>query len=521
MPSPTWTLSMRDIVTAGTFTDVSSYMKEAAWSIGFGAPYEPIAGESVLTVTLNNADQRFSPEYTSGAYYGNIEPGILIRLQSTDPADSTVRTMFIGWIDSISPTAGISPDTATITSQAWNSRAALSEVSIPVQESVDYSAVLDKILETARVYPPGTSAWFLGVVGQSELGQTTELGATSTFANFEAGISTFLFAGDEWSDSTTIYGACQDTVGREYGRMYQARDGVLNAVNRHKLITDKTVDFTFTNTMSNMEYSYGSSEDMANVVAVKAKTRRETAGQVVAGLQDAVAISGGGGTTDITYIIESQDSGVSLAVKSPLTPVGGTDFDINIASDGTGTDITGDCTGVIIADQSFATRVGVRYTNNNASDGYILAGAQLRGTKLDSFAVVEQETQSDESIATYGKRQLTWGYAMDSTTTADSVADFILRERKDPRGRVKTISFKPQTSAALLTAALSHSILSRIAITETQTGLSAAPYFMIAETHAIEANDYSVMWSLEPASATDYWVLGTNTLGSTTTLGPL
>jgi hypothetical protein len=496
-------------------------MKEAAWSIGFGAPYEPIARESVLTVTLNNSDQRFSPEYTSGAYYGKIEPGILIRLQSTDPADSTVRTMYIGWIDSISPTAGISPDTCTITAQAWNSRAALSEVSIPVQENVDYSAILDKILETARVYPPGTSAWFLGVVGQSELGQTTELGATSTFANFEAGISTFLFAGDEWTDSTTIYGACQDTVGREYGRMYQARDGVLNAVNRHKLITDKTVDFTFANTMSNMEYSYGSSEDMANVVSVKAKTRRETAGQVVAGLQDAVAISGGGGTTDITYIIESQDSGVSLAVKSPLTPVGGTDFDINIASDGTGTDITSDCTGAIIADQSFATRVGVRYTNNNASDGYILAGAQLRGTKIDSFAVVEQETQDDTSIATYGKRQLTWNYSMDSTTTADSVADFILRERKDPRGRVKNISFKPQTSAALLTAALSHSILSRIAITETQTGLSAAPYFMIAETHQIELLDYSVMWSLEPASATDYWVLGTNTLGSTTTLGPL
>ena len=449
MASPTWTLSMRDIVTAGTFTDVSSYMKEAAWSIGFGAPYEPIARESVLQVTLNNADQRFSPEYTSGAYYGKIEPGILIRLQSTDPADCTVRTMYIGWIDSLSPSAGISPDTCVVTAQAWNSRAALSEVSIPVQESVTYDAVLDKILETARVYPPGTSSWFLGVVGESELGLTTEVGATSTVANFEAGISTVLFAGDEWTDSTTIFGACQQVVGREYGRMWQARDGVLNAVNRHKLITDKTVDFTFANTMSNMEYSYGSSEDMANVVSVKAKTRRETAGQVVAGLQNAVAISGGGGTTDITYIIESQDSGVSLAVKSPLTPVGGTDFDINIASDGTGTDITSDCTGAIIADQSFATRVGVRYTNNNASDGYILAGAQLRGTKLDQFAVVEQETQDDTSIATYGKRQLTWNYSMDSTTTADSVADFILRERKDPRGRVKTISFKPRPAYRL------------------------------------------------------------------------
>ena len=519
MPTPTWTLAIDGIVTAGTYTDISSYLQTARWSIGFSAPYEPIAAESTLEVVLNNSDKRFSPEFTTGAYYGKLEPGLVIRLQSTDPADSTVRTMFIGWISSVKPTAGVSPDTATITAQAWNSRAQLSEVSIPVQESVTYDAVLDKIMETSRVYPPGTSAWFLGVSGQSELGQTAQLGDTSTFSNFETGISTFLFAGDSWTDSTSIYGAFQETVGREYGRCWQARDGSLHAINRHKLITDKTTDFTFSDTMSDMEYEYGAPDDMANQVHVKARTRRETASQVVAGLQNPVAIAGGGGTVDITYIVESQDSGVSLAVKSPITPVQTTDFLVNAASDGTGANLTGDCTGAIIADESFATRVGVRYTNNNASAGYITFG-QLRGTKLDNFAVVEQTTKDDSSIASYGKRQLSWQYAMDSTETADSIAEFILLERKDPRGRVKNVSFRPQTSAALLTAALSHSVFARIGITEAQTGLNAAPYFLVKETHAIEASDYAVVWGLEAASATDFWVLGTNTLGSNSYLGP-
>jgi hypothetical protein len=129
-------------------------------------------------------------------------------------------------------------------------------------------------------------------------------------------------------------------------------------------------------------------------------------------------------------------------------------------------------------------------------------------------------TKDDSSIASYGKRQLSWQFSMDSTETADSIAEFILLERKDPRGRVKSVSFRPQTSAALLTAALSHSIFARIAITEAQTGLSADPYFLLSETHAIEASDYAVVWGLEAASATDFWVLGTNTLGSTSYLGP-
>ena len=518
MASPTWRLYLRDIVTNGTYTEISSYLESGGWSLGFGAPYEPMARESTLSVTLNNADKRFSPEFSSGAYYGKLEPGILIKLTSTDPADSTVRTMFVGWVDSVIPTAGASPDKAIITAQGFNARAALSEVSIPIQENVTYDAVLDKILETSRVYPPGANAWYLGVVGQSEIGQTTELGSVSTFSDFESGISTFLFAGDSWSDNTSVYGAMQETVGREYGRLYSKRDGVLKAVNRHYLIRQKTVDYAIT-TFSDMDYQYGASQDMANLVNVRAATRRETATQVVAGLQNPVSISAGG-TVDVTYVIEGQSSGEKVAVKNPITPAATTDFLCNAASNGSGTNLTSSCTGAIVSDKSFATRVTVRYSLSGSTNGYITFG-QLRGTKVDQFAVVEQSKQDDDSIRDYGRRQLTWNYNMDSIDTANSVADFILRERKDPRGRVKTISFKPTTSAAILTQALTRSIFDRVTVTDAQTGLSAAPYYIITETHAFEAQDYSVVWHLEPTSATDYWVLGTNTLGQTTTLGPL
>jgi hypothetical protein len=96
-----------------------------------------------------------------------------------------------------------------------------------------------------------------------------------------------------------------------------------------------------------MSYEYGNPSDMANVVKVKARTRRETASQVVAGLENAVAISGGGGTVDVTYVIESQSSGVSLAVKSPIVPAQTTDFLVNTSSDGSGSNITSDVTASI------------------------------------------------------------------------------------------------------------------------------------------------------------------------------
>jgi hypothetical protein len=357
------------------------------------------------------------------------------------------------------------------------------------------------------------------------LEQTTRLGSTSTFFVSETGVSTFLFAGDNWTDSTTLWGACQDTCGREYGRMYQARDGVLHFNNRHHIITDVTTDFTFNDTMSDMSYEYGNPSDMANVVKVKARTRRETASQVVAGLENAVAISGGGGTVDVTYVIESQSSGVSLAVKSPIVPAQTTDFLVNTSSDGSGSNITSDVTASIPSETSLATRVTVTYTNANASAGYILAGAQLRGTKLDSFAVVEESVQEDTSIASYGRRELTWDYSMDSANLASNMASFIKDERVNPRGIVRSVSFKPNSSAALLTAALTHSIFARIVLTETQTGISSEPYFLINETHEVTASDYSVSWGLEPASATTYWILGdaTSTFDNSTVprLGPI
>jgi hypothetical protein len=139
--------------------------------------------------------------------------------------------------------------------------------------------------------------------------------------------------------------------------------------------------------------------------------------------------------------------------------------------------------------------------------------------------VVEESVQEDTSIASYGRRELTWDYSMDSANLASNMASFIKDERVNPRGIVRSVSFKPNSSAALLTAALTHSIFARIVLTETQTGISSEPYFLINETHEVTASDYSVSWGLEPASATTYWILGdaTSTFDNSTVprLGPI
>ena len=49
----------------GAYSEVTEYVTELQWFLGFCAPYMGKASEAYLHLTLNNADKRFSPENSS------------------------------------------------------------------------------------------------------------------------------------------------------------------------------------------------------------------------------------------------------------------------------------------------------------------------------------------------------------------------------------------------------------------------------------------------------------------------
>ncbi|HKY57857.1 MAG TPA: hypothetical protein VJL80_07450, partial [Aeromicrobium sp.] len=86
-----------------TWTDVSAYVEaDDILSIARGRGDEFSTPQpSRLSLTLDNRDGRFTPEYASGAYYPNVKKGRPIRVRATWPlgGGGTTHYRFLGYID--------------------------------------------------------------------------------------------------------------------------------------------------------------------------------------------------------------------------------------------------------------------------------------------------------------------------------------------------------------------------------------------------------------------------------------
>jgi hypothetical protein len=73
----TWTIAV-DWDRDGNFSeqndDVTAYVISARWFLGERVPYQDTADDSMLTLVLNNADKRFSPENGSSPLAGKLTP---------------------------------------------------------------------------------------------------------------------------------------------------------------------------------------------------------------------------------------------------------------------------------------------------------------------------------------------------------------------------------------------------------------------------------------------------------------
>lgn len=501
-------------------TDISSYAMSVRWQHGFAAPYQQIARDSTATVKVKNIGKEFSPE--SGAALSGVTKGRRLRIRLLDGA--TPYLMYVGWIQEIVPEPGIYlKRTAMIRCISFMQRAQAQESFVPIQESKTADQVYEAILENGAVYPPGlVNRWLLGVSGFSELGQTTILGQTSDYSSFETGVTTFNYIGDQWADGVSVLGALRDTTGREAGKIFLNRSGLIASYNGTHFVTDTVSDATFSDTMVALHYTYGAR--IINMVKCRYRPRKVGVAPEVLGRLDRSTKIGPGQTVEIAFrYADLTASGIKIAGRDALTPIANTDWTANSAENGTGTDYTASVTATI-ANQT-ATRTLVKFSNAAIVDVYLQAGAQIRGTAIRDFGELDITVSDDTSIGAYGLNPYTYPYVMDSFDSARAMAEYILASAKDPRGEPSSMTIKPMTNTTLQAHGLNRTIGDRITIAETQTGLSK-DFFIISEMHIIEdhINSWTATYGLEPASMSAYWLLGTtgySELGQTTILGPL
>ena len=524
MPSPTWTIAI-DLNDDGDYTDtnenITTYVKPgSSWQIGFAQPYDTIARAATATLILNNADQRFSPEYTSGTLYPNFTRGKRIKISAN--YSSTDYDLFVGRISNITPQANTKgPRETTITVQGFLREAQLAEVFVPIMENVTADEALAVVMEASAIYPPALGkVWRLGITGFTELETNTILADSADIFSAEVGINTFTIIGDEWDEGVSLYGALRDIAGREAGRIFVSRDGVITLWNAHHFITKNSSDQTFTqDAFTEMTYGFGSG--VINNVIVQARPRTiGTVPETLAELDKAIKI-GKGKTKAVSFRYRDTSIDATISGKDVITPVATTDYTANANEDGTGTDYTDAVTIKVI--EIHANRARFEFTNGGPVDVWLQPSSKVRGIKITDFGIIDAEAEDETSIGTYQRHKFTYPFIMDDLDVAQQMANYYVSLWKDPAGRVTSVTIPTYRDATLLTQALTRTIGDRITISESQTGLTTVDYFIIGERWDLQGGMVFLTWLLEPADANQYWLLditGFTELETATILAP-
>lgn len=501
-----------DFDRSGSFaTEVTSYVIDASWMLGFDEPYGTMARDSTSTITLNNLDRRFTPEYASGAYYGSLTTGITVKITSTYA--SVTRTMFTGWLNSITPSSGLNNDRRCIFDcTGWVERATRSNSVIALQLEKTADAVIAEILGNSSQYPAGFAGFWL--LGEATIGVKTKLGATSSYFIADVGQTTFAYSGD-WASGTTVYSAISEMTEREAGKFFIARDGLLYFYDRHHLISNTTSLSSFSNATSSMRYGFGG--EISNIITVPYEPRTTgSAGSTLATLTSAVEIAANS-TELVTFVFTQAASGATVSATTVITPVSNTDYTANTLEDGSGVDKTAFVS--VAVSETTAGQVILLFTNTFGGTVYLQPASKVRGTPLTSYGRQTYVAEDTTSVLAYGRYAMELTGKQDSLTDAQTLGDFQLLLRKDPRGQISDVLMNA-LDTTITASVLARTIGDRITLVDTLTSASG-DWFIIREQHNVSVGNYEITWALEDAGASAYWSIGNSTLGVSTVLAPL
>ncbi len=499
---------------SGADEDVTAYIIDAEWEIGYARPYDPTAAPGWLTLALDNSDRRFSPEYASGPLHSDLLPMRYLRVQATH--ESATRTLFYGYLQSIEPTAGAKGERRAVF-RCVDGVALLARY--PLDLALHTNKRADEIIDAivrAVAWPPALSGyWVLGVAGHAELGETTRLGGASVYRDFETGQETFAHAGDTWPpEQATALEAIRETCASEYGRFHFTRAGKARFLDRHWPQKEHSVAATLSDSMADLRYRRAI-DHVYNEVVVRMDPREVGgSGSVLWEHRGAPIRLPANSARTIRAPFVTAD-GRRHGASAVITPAPGTDFTANALADGTG------------ADYTYASQLAVNVTPKATSAditfqwGQVGGGGapvsgpiyitflRLRGTPLKAFDHEEIAASDALSITRYQRRRLDlYAPLLNTPATGYAMAHYALLLHKDPAGGAESVALTNTPSHAAYI--LDRTLFDVVRLSESQTGMSAGDYFIIAERHRVAGGgaSHACTWRLEPVPPFRAWLLG-------------
>jgi hypothetical protein len=350
---------------------------------------------------------------------------------------------------------------------------------------------------------------------------------------FDDGQRTIDIAGDQWrEDSTNALTAVADVVESEFGYFWSARDGTLTFEDQQLPfeLANKAADLTLDNT-HNVQDTALTAENVVNRVVVSYVPRGTTTTGVIARAQTALAVPGRwgagvgsqnyqrwnssekitqaeGSRTFILPFIDVSTGRVSGAKSVELPLVAGTDYTIFDFEDGTGWDYTygGRCKFSVAITGS---GLEVHMTNTALGTLYVF-GLQARGTLNIAYDWVNLTIDDEVSQDEYGRRVLAVTLPLQisgGAAFAEQVAYYLLRQYSTPQVRTLVVGFEG-VSAVGATSIYDIDIGDVVSVTETQTGMAAARYWVIGIQYMLGAEQppYTT-FTLAPLDETGYLTL--------------
>ena len=514
-------------VVDGTLTDVTADTRAAVQpiSVEYGVtgsgPLDRIASTGILTFALDNSagnshsqQGAYSPGHANVVAGWDLGAEILLKITY----DSVTYFKFSGTLIDINPDAGQYDRQAVICKAVdWMDDAVRAKVrNVSIQSDKRADELIETMVSSAVAKQPNAT-------------------------DYATGQSTFAKSFDNLKDAqTSVYSALADATLSELGYLYIKGDttqgGTLRFEDRHARPKKGAASATFDNTMGNL--IVGRNRDMLinRVYVVVHPRTTDAAASVLYELtttNESPSIPAGGTIFINCPFREASINAYRVAAESLVTPVSGTDWIANTASDGSGSTITSSVT--VTIETSAANSAELKLVNAHASSTAYLTTLQLRGTAVRDVTDTVLSANDEASQFVYGEidSRVDMKYESNAGEFGNEIAKWLLNIYKDPTYTIQEFRLSSNKSDYLMTHSLAREPGDKITFSEAVTGIAATGasgaeigYFINGVRMTISAPTViDTSWILAPAERQAAWVLsdgtqvGASELGITTNLG--
>lgn len=500
------------------WTDISADVLggfEGFYAIKGNSPLDRIASPGELKFDLDNSQSN------SGGKLGYYSPGnancrtgfdVGLRIRVGFTFDGMTITKWEGKVpaNGIKPTPGIYGNRrVTVTARDWMEQAANHEMISPAfAQNKSMMDVVALIFANMGITPPGTIDYrtgteVFGSVFDTVLSSTTAMGECAKVALAELGyiyptrnglrVEGRYTRNDERPTVTVIPLATFDC-----GKLLAEDGGCLLAEDGAYLICNDIAPAPTIDSPLNIDSEYG---NFYNRIKATAYPRRidAAATTILFTLQSPMYLAAGATATisgnykDPTGIAR-RVSGISM-----VTPVANTHYQMFANIDGTGTDLTANLS---VVPAFGTTNFFHTITNTGITGGYITKFIAVgKGIYWDDS--VDYIVQDDASILKNGVSQLNLDLKyQDDPIVAESFANVLLNQYKDPRTNTKSITESVNKSTSTANAFLYLEPGDRIHHTEIMGGVNADFYIQGVKFAVVPGEDSDIIaftWYLKDA----------------------